>query len=192
MRLRRRRRTNKKKSKIKRSKMGWLLLDLVQCLFLLLFLSFRWTDWFFFYYLLLAQSIHSSDVHTYDAVLWHMHFDSRFSKLAIENDLVHWYSTDLCLAKVIYVCVCVLSIACQNIQTQTGFHMSFNRLLPFIGNFQPNSFSALVFMCVCACLCCWFLVCLEFVSVLKLATTRHKANTHTHKNVNGPIAAIID
>lgn len=89
-----------------------------------------------------------------------------------------------------------LSIACQNARTPNRFfHMSFNLafVLPFIVNFQPNGFGALVFA-VNEQLLLLLVVdfrCLECVPNFEIGnnnTQKHKAK----QNVNGSIAAIID
>lgn len=107
------------------------------------------------------------------------------------HDSVHWYSTDLCLARL--VCRSLVKM----LGRRTGFFTCHSIshlccLLSSISSPMASVLSFLLWMSSCCC-CCWLLIfdVWNVCQILKLAITtrtKHKAK----QNVNGSIAAIID
>lgn len=146
---------NKLKSNVKRSKMGWLLLNLVQCSFFVLLVVvdvYRWTECFFI--LSLTRSIHSSVVQT-KCFFRCMHFGScTFRKLTWFGSLIfHWFVFS---QNGVYVWVCIV---CRSLVKTFGHEQVFTCHSIVCCLLSPiSSPIVLALSCLHECGCCWFSV----------------------------------
>lgn len=149
-RRRRRMRAHKLKPKVKRSKMGWLLLSIWCNAFFVLVLVLVWClslDGLLFSSSHSINRFDSSDMHTRCPFAMCMHFGLC---TFWEIDMIRFIDIPLiCVFSQNGECEWVRIVCRSLVKTfgpRTGFHMSFNRRLAFIANFQPNGFSALSFL----------------------------------------------